>query len=313
MLYVSKTYNFLFIIFTLVFLIPKAVKAQQDPNFTQYMYNTMTINPAYAGTRDVWSTGLLFRSQWTGIDGAPITGTFSTHSPLKDGTMGLGMNIIHDRIGPEQDTYVNGNYSYILQLDRYTNFSMGISAGAHFRDVNFNELNIYNPGDPNFENIRNQISPQVGLGFQLYSDKYYVGLSSPFLLRTRHFDDGGSQNSRIRDEIHYYFTAGYVFDLSRNIQFKPSVLTRVVQGAPTRIDVSANFLFYEKFTLGAAYRLDASISAMTAIQATDALMLGFAYDYDTNDFTEFGNVSFEVFLRYELFKKYKKMYTPRFF
>lgn len=251
MLYVSKTYNFLFIIFTLVFLMPKAVKAQQDPNFTQYMYNTMTINPAYAGTRDVWSTGLLFRSQWTGIDGAPITGTFSTHSPLKDGTMGLGMNIIHDRIGPEQDTYVNGNYSYILQLDRYTNFSMGISAGAHFRDVNFNELNIYNPGDPNFENIRNQISPQVGLGFQLYSEKYYVGLSSPFLLRTRHFEDGGSQNSRIRDEIHYYFTAGYVFDLSRNIQFKPSVLTRVVQGAPTRIDISANFLFYEKFTLGA--------------------------------------------------------------
>ena len=290
------------------------VQAQQDPNFTQYMYNTMTINPAYAGTRDIWSTGLLFRSQWTGIDGAPQTATLSTHSPLREGTMGLGLNIIYDQIGPSKDTYVNVNYSYILDINRFTKFSMGISGGAHFREINFNELNIFDPTDPTFDNIRNQISPQVGIGFQLYSEKYYVGLSSPFLLRTQHFDDGGGdQTSRIRDEIHYYLTAGYVFDLSRDIQFKPSVLTRIVQGAPLRFDVSANFLFYEKFTLGAAYRLDAAISAMTAIQATDALMVGFAYDYDTSEFTEFENVSFEVFLRYELFKRYKKMYTPRFF
>ena len=306
-------FYYLIIVFITNLFGPFQLKAQQDPNFTQYMYNTMTINPAYAGTRDVWSTGLLYRSQWTGIDGAPATATFSTHSPLKDGTMGLGLNIIHDQIGPSKDTYVNANYSYILQLDRFTKFSMGISGGAHFRDINFNELNIFDPTDPNFENIRSQISPQVGIGFQLYSEKFYVGLSSPFLLRTQHFDDGGNQSSRIRDEIHYYLTAGYVFDLSRNTQFKPSILTRAVQGAALRFDFSANFLFYEKFTLGAAYRLDASISAMTAIQATDALMLGFAYDYDTTEFTEFGNVSFEVFLRYELFKRYKKMYTPRFF
>lgn len=309
----TKTYLFLFASILVYFTFSAKLHAQQDPNFTQYMYNTMTINPAYAGTRDIWSTGVLFRSQWTGIDGAPQTGTFSTHSPLRDGSMGLGMNIIHDRIGPAQDTYLNANYSYILQLNRFLKFSMGISGGVHFRDINFNQLNIFDPTDPNFENIRNQISPQVGLGFQLYSEKFYVGLSSPFLLRTQHFDDGGGQDSSIRDEIHYYLTAGYVFDINRDVQFKPSILTRVVQGAPTRIDVSANFLFYEKFTLGAAYRLDASFSAMTAIQATDALMLGFAYDYDTAEFTEFGNVSFEVFLRYELFKKYKKMYTPRFF
>ena len=285
---------------------------QQDPNFTQYMYNTMTINPAYAGTRDVWSTGLLYRSQWTGIDGAPMTGTFSTHSPLADGKMGLGLNIVHDEIGPAQNTFMNVNYSYMIQVSRFTKLSMGISGGMHFENINFNRLNIFDPTDPNFDNIRNRIFPQVGAGLQLYNDRYYVGLSAPFVLRSTQFEDGGG-DGRIREEIHYYLTAGYVFDLNPDLQFKPSILTRAVRGAPLRLDLTANLLFYEKFTIGAAYRWDAAISAMVGVQATDALLIGFAYDYDTVEFAEFQNASFEVFLRYELFKKYKKMYTPRFF
>lgn len=290
----------------------KSTNAQQDPNFTQYMYNTMTINPAYAGTRDVWSTGMLYRSQWTGIDGAPMTGTFSTHSPLADSKMGLGLNIVHDAIGPAENTFMNVNYSYILQVSRFTKLSMGLSGGLHFENINFNRLNIFDPTDPNFDNVRNRIFPQVGAGLQLYNDRYFVGLSAPFVLRSTQFEDGGG-NGRIREEIHYYLTAGYVFDLNPDLQFKPSILTRAVRGAPLRVDLSANFLMYEKFTLGAAYRWDAAISAMVGIQATDALLIGFAYDYDTVEFAEFQNASFEVFLRYELFKKYKKMYTPRFF
>ncbi len=302
-------------IITLVFFLlgfNNSIRAQQDPNFTQYMYNTMTINPAYAGTRDVWSTGMLFRSQWTGIDGSPMTGTFSSHAPLSDGKMGLGLNIVHDEIGPARNTFMNANYSYIIQVSRYTKLSMGVSGGLHFENINFNQLNIFDPSDPNFDNVRNRLFPQVGAGLQLYSDRYYVGLSAPFLLRSTQFEDGGGEG-RIREEIHYYLTAGYVFDLSPDVQFKPSFLTRAVRGAPLRLDLTANLLFYEKFTVGAAYRWDAAVSAMFAVQATDAMLIGFAYDYDTVEFAEFQNASFEVFLRYELFKKYKKMYTPRFF
>ncbi len=303
-------YQLVLVLISVVFT--QLTHAQQDPNFTQYMYNTMTINPAYAGTRDVWSTGMLYRSQWTGIDGAPMTGTFSTHTPLAEGKMGLGLNIVHDEIGPAQNTFMNVNYSYILQVSRFTKLSMGLSGGLHFENINFNRLNIFDPTDPNFDNVRNRIFPQIGAGLQLYNDRYYVGLSAPFVLRSTQFEDGGG-NGRIREEIHYYLTAGYVFDLNPDLQFKPSILTRAVRGAPLRVDVSANFLMYEKFTIGAAYRWDAAISAMMGVQATDALLIGFAYDYDTVEFAEFQNASFEVFLRYELFKKYKKMYTPRFF
>ncbi|MGM0636086.1 MAG: PorP/SprF family type IX secretion system membrane protein [Bacteroidota bacterium] len=313
----KKTFN----IFTLKFsfliasvlLLGNEGYSQQDPNFTQYMYNTMTINPAYAGTRDVWSTGLMYRSQWTGFEGAPQTLTLSSHTPIRDGEMGLGLNIIHDEVGISRNTDINANYSYILPISRFTKLSMGISAGANFRDINFNRLNIYDPSDVNFNNIRNQISPQVGFGFQLYNDDFYVGLSTPFVLRTKHFDDGGGQDSSIRQEIHYYLTAGYVFDLNRNVKFKPSILTRAVSGAPLRIDLSANLLFYDKFTLGAAYRVSSAFSALAGFQATDSIMIGFSYDYDATEFNQYNNGSFEVFLRFELFKKYKKLYTPRFF
>lgn len=306
------TANTLLVLVSSGFLCTNVAFAQQDPNFTQYMYNTLTINPAYAGTRDVWSTGLLYRSQWTGIEGSPRTATFSTHTPVKDGKVGLGMNIIHDEIGPQRDTHLNFNYSYIIDVSRYSKLSMGLSAGGRFIDVDFNRLSIFDPTDTSFGNVRNNISPQVGVGFQLYSDRYYIGLSAPFLLRTR-FDDGDPIESALRDELHYYLTAGYVFDLSREVQFKPSIMTRAVQGAPLRVDLSANFLFYEKFTLGAAYRLDAAVSAMAGFQISDALLFGVAYDYTVSEFSELRNPSFEAFLRYELFKKYKKMYTPRFF
>lgn len=309
--YISFRKQLLIIVFISLWI--QDSNAQQDPNFTQYMYNTMTINPAYAGTRDVWSTGLLYRSQWTGIDGAPMTATFSSHSPINDGKMGLGINIIHDEIGPQRDTHLNVNYSYIIDINRYTKLSMGVNAGGRFINVDFNRLNIFDPTDSSFDQIRNNISPQVGVGFQLYSDRFYVGLSAPFLLRTR-FDDGGDGiESTLRDELHYYLTAGYVFELSRDVQFKPSLMTRMVQGAPLRLDLSANFLFYEKLTLGAAYRFDAAVSALVGFQISDSMLLGLAYDYTVSEFAELRNPSFEVFLRYELFKKYKKMYTPRFF
>ncbi|NBC58934.1 MAG: type IX secretion system membrane protein PorP/SprF [Bacteroidetes bacterium] len=288
--------------------------AQQDPSFTQYMFNTMTINPAYAGTRNVLSASILHRSQWLGIDGAPETQTLSVHSPFRDGQMGIGLNVVHDRIGPATTTRFNGNYSYILPVDRYTSLSLGVSAGADIFDINFSDLNIFDPTDPNFQNdVQTRISPQVGLGAMLYNDIYYVSLSVPKLLRTKYYDDDQGASSVARERLHYYLTAGYVFDINENVKLKPSILTRVVSGAPLRVDLSANFLINDKFSLGGAYRLSSAFSVLSTYQISDTFMVGFSYDRDTSELVTFNDGSFEIFFRYELFKRYKKMYTPRFF
>jgi len=298
----------------MLFCLSFSASAQQDPSFTQYMFNTMTINPAYAGTRNVLSASLLHRSQWIGIDGAPETQTLSVHSPFRDGQMGLGLNIVHDRIGPATTTNFNANYSYIIPVDRYTSLSLGVSAGADIFDINFSDLNIFDPTDPNFQNdVESRLSPQVGLGAMLYNDRYYVSLSVPKLLTTKFYDDDLGAASVARQRLHYYLTAGYVFDINENVKLKPSILTRFVSGSPVRMDLSANFLIYDKFSVGGAYRLSSAFSVLSTYQISDAFLVGFSYDRDTSELVTFNDGSFEIFLRYELFRKYKKMYTPRFF
>ena len=300
--------------FMMVVLTSSTAIGQQDPSFTQYMYNTMTVNPAYAGTRDVLSANLLYRSQWIGIEGAPQTQTLTLHSPISDGQMGLGFNVINDQIGPVSETKVNGTYSYILPIDRYTNISFGINAGAELFNIDFSELNIFDEQDASFQNnVDNKISPQVGLGAMIYNDLFYVSLSAPRILRTEYYDAEDNSNTVARSRVHYYLTAGYVFDVNDNIRFKPSILSRYVSGSPLRVDVSANFLINDEFSIGASYRLSSSYGVMTSYQISDTLLAGVSYDRDSSELRNFNDGTFEIFLRFELFKKYRKMYTPRFF
>jgi len=309
-----KEINLHIIILTICTLSFAEIYAQQDPSFTQYMFNTMTINPAYAGTRNVLSANIFHRSQWIGIEGAPETQTLSLHSPINDGQMGLGLNIVHDQIGPATTTSFNGNYSYILPIDRFTSLSLGINAGAELFDIDFSKLNVFDTTDPNFQdNISTTISPQVGIGAMIYNDIYYISLSVPKLLKTDFYDNENGSTTIAQQRLHYYLTAGYVFDVRDNIKFKPSVLSRFVSGATTRIDMSANFLFYDKFSVGASYRLSSAFSVMSTYQISDSFLVGISYDRDTTELVTFNDGSFEIFFRYELFKRYKKMYTPRFF
>lgn len=296
--------------------ISSSVKAQQDAQYTQYMYNTLSINPAYAGSREVLSAVLLHRSQWVGVDGAPTTQTLSAHTPITKNLMGIGLNITNDAIGPSRQTYIDASYSYGIEVGRESQLNFGIKAGAHLLDVDYSKLDIFDNTDPNFQNdVDNKFSPQFGLGALLFAENYYVGLSVPNVLETKHFDQSNNSNSNtvVKERISYYLTGGYVFDLSSDLKLKPTLLTKMTEGAPLQVDVSANFLLYEKLTLGAAYRWDAALSGLVAFQFTDAWMLGFAYDTDTTKYTNYNDGSFEVFLRFELFKKYNKMLTPRFF
>lgn len=305
--------------FFIVFAFAKAMTAQQDPQYTQYMYNPIVINPAYAGNRGVTSIVGLHRSQWVGLDGAPRTQTLSISAPISDSNLGLGLSVVNDEIGPADETYIAADFSYTIPVGDDARMSFGLKAGAHLLNVDFTRLNIFNPSDPRLQtNVENRLSPTVGVGAYYHTDKFYLGLSAPNLLETNHFDESNDTSATTfiaQERIHFFGTAGYVFDLSDNVKFKPATLVKLVAGAPLQVDLSGNFLFNDKITIGAAYRWSAAVSALVGFQVSDQMMLGFAYDRET---TALGNAiyndgSYELLARFELFNSYDKIITPRFF
>jgi type IX secretion system PorP/SprF family membrane protein len=313
----KKIYFLLFITCTLFSL--QSV-AQQDPQYTQYMYNPQTINPAYAGSRDATTFAMLLRTQWVNFDGSPTTGTFSANTPLGAmENMGLGFSVVSETIGPAVETNINVDYAYHIYTSDVNRLAFGIKAGVDLLDVDFNKLQIADPNDPRFQtNIDNKLQPQVGAGVFYYSDDYYVGLSSPNFLSTKHFDesslDSDSQVTSVASEsIHYFLTAGYVFRLNSDLKFKPATLVKAVTGAPLQWDVTANFLYNDKLTLGLAYRWSAALSAMAGFQVSDGMFIGVGYDYQSTDIESYSDGSYEVMLRYDIFKKPERVLTPRFF
>ena len=307
--------------YTIILLILLGIfsaNAQQDPQYTQYMYNTQVVNPAYAGSRDVLSFGLLYRTQWVGFDGAPKTVTFTGDTPI--GTldnMGLGLSIVRDEIGPAIESNINIDYSYTINTSDNAELSFGMKAGIGLLDVDFTKLNIFDPGDVFEDNIDNKLQPQIGAGVYYNTEKFYAGLSVPNFLTTKHFDASSITNPNVEtlaaERLHYFLIAGYVFDLSDNLKFKPATLAKVVSGSPLQVDVSANFLLYEKVTLGVSYRWSAAISALVGFQATDEIFIGFAYDYQSTDIEDYSDGSYEFMIRFDIFNKPDRVLSPRFF
>ena len=304
--------NFLKII-TLVFLGTLGASAQQESQYTQYMYNTMTINPGYTGTRGIPSIFGMYRTQWVGLDGAPNTANFSIDSPISKDGQGIGFAVINDQIGPESTTNIALNYSYPIRLSSDVVMSLGISGSLHFLEVDYNKLRIHDETDPYLTGVLSQTSPNVGAGVYFHSnDKWYLGLSVPLILETKFFDD--VKVSVASRQMHFYAMGGYVFDLNSNLKFKPAAMIKAVQGAPLAVDVSANFLINDKLTLGAAYRWNAAVSGMAGFQITPGLNIGYAYDYDTEKIGNYNSGSHEIFLRFDLFSNTKyRLVTPRFF
>ncbi len=297
--------------------------AQQDAQYTQYMYNTISVNPAYAGSRGVMSIMGLHRSQWVGLDGAPRTQTLTLNTPLgSEGRVGLGLSLVNDDIGPTDETYIDVDFSYTIPMSDTGKLSFGLKGGVHLLNIDFQELSTFNANDALFENsVDNKLSPQIGVGVYYHTAKTYFGLSAPNILETDHFDEsttvsGSDAVSFLAEErINYYFIAGHVFDLTNELKFKPAVLSKLVFGAPLQVDVSANFLLYERLTLGVAYRWSAAVTGQVGFQISDSMMIGFAYDRETTELgqSQFNDGSYEVMLRFELFRKYGRMLTPRFF
>ncbi len=305
----------------LLLVVVEDVTAQQDAQYTQYMFNTITVNPAYAGSRGQFSAAALYRAQWVGLDGSPETFTLNLHSPIRNSNLGYGVSVVKDDIGDGvvSETYLDAVVSYTVDVSLDGKLSFGLKAGGNLLNLDFNGLRNFDAEPVNVDNIENRFSPNVGVGIYYHTSKFYAGLSAPNLLRTQHFDNSqtnaGSVQFLSQERINFYLITGYVFDIGGNNKFKPALLTKAVGGAPLQIDLSTSFLFNDKFSVGAAYRWDAAVSAMAGFQITDQLMLGLAYDRETSELggTQFNDGSFEIFLRYELVKTFNKLVSPRFF
>lgn len=284
--------------------------AQQDAQFTQYMYNTININPAYAGSRGALSMFALHRTQWVGLDGAPVTNTVSLNTPINESNLGLGVSLINDKIGPTTENTISADLSYTMQTSETWKLSFGIKATANLFDLDPSKLNPVDATDPSLQNY-NKFSPNIGAGLYLHSDKAYVGFSVPNFIQTNRYDD--NEVAIFKERISYYLIAGYVFDFNDYVKFKPALLTKMIEGAPLQVDVSGNFMFYDKFMVGLSYRWSASVSAMAGFQVTDGLYIGYGYDRETTNLNNYNSGSHEIFLRYELFKNISKITTPRFF
>ena len=289
------------------------VSAQQDPHYTQYMYNMSVMNPAYAGSKENLALGVLFRKQWVEIEDAPTTATLFGHSPVGK-NVGLGLSVISDKIGPVEENNVYADFSYTLKLGGDHKLALGLKTGLTLHNVDLYS-EIYNtlpdPNDGAFgEDVSNSYF-NFGTGAFYYTNKYYLGVSVPNMLKAKHLDfDGRSYGN---ESSHYFFTGGYVFDINQNVKFKPFFMVKSAFEAPASLDVSTNFMFHDKFEVGATYRLDDSFGAMVNYAITPSLRIGYAYDHIVSDLKVSTPSSHEVILLFDVNFSKKVSRSPRYF
>jgi type IX secretion system PorP/SprF family membrane protein len=301
----------LFLLALLVIAITET-KAQQDPQYTQYMYNMSVINPAYAGSKETVSGGVLYRQQWVGIEDAPTTGTFFMHSPVGR-NVGLGLSIISDKIGPVEENNFYADFSYTLNLGGEHKLAFGLKAGATMHKIDFTGIPATLPQtDPIFESSNpNSTFLNLGTGLFYYTNKYYVAFSVPNMLKSKYLDFNGRQYGT--DVLHYFLTGGYVFDINPNLKFKPFAMIKTSINAPVSFDLSTNFMLNDKFEMGATYRLEDSFGAMINVAVSPTLRIGYAYDRVVSDIGVISPSSHEVILLYDLNFPKKVSRSPRYF
>lgn len=294
-------------------------KAQQAPQYTQYMYNTQIINPGYTGSRGVMGITPLHRSQWAGVDGAPITQSLTLGSPVGR-KLGLGLSVINDRIGngTNNTTDVAFDFSYAVKTSQEGTLSFGLKAGGRLISTDLNKLRYYQPslGANSAESTNQKFAPNIGVGAYYYTPNFYVGLSIPRALTTDIFDiDTGNATYLAKDALRYYGMLGWVSYLGRGWKFKPAVLVNATTGEDLNVDLSTNFMYQDTYIIGASYRWNAAVGLLTGFQLTRHLLVGLAYDRETSALggVQYNDGSFELFLRYEVFFKKRRIVGSRFF
>lgn len=304
----------LLIIIVLLILEFNFSHAQQLPQFTQYMYNTISINPAYAGSREALSIVGLNRNQWVGFDGGPQTQTLSIHSPLRNEKIGLGLSIINDKSGYEKLTLVYADFSYTIKANDDVKISFGLKGGMTYyklSDELYTDIDVAE--DPFFDEKIDRWDSNFGAGLLVHSNRWYFGLSAPRLVN---HDLNKDKEYKSFERVHYYALGGYVFDLNKSLKFKPSFMVKYLKGVPLATDVTANFLFDEKFWLGASYRINGEqrdFGALADFQVTDQFRIGYTYEIPTGEVRPYASGSHEILLMYEFKFTKDKQKSPRYF
>ncbi|MCK0148188.1 type IX secretion system membrane protein PorP/SprF [Arenibacter sp. F26102] len=300
----------LLIFLMLLFVVSKTV-AQKEPQYTQYMYNIGSFNPAYVGTVETPDITGLYRAQWTGIPGAPKTMRFGVNLPFTNEKNGLGFNVVSDQLGPTTQTYIDVAYSFQVKLSDDTKLSFGVDAGGSLLDVDYTKGDFENPNEPllNNEDTFNKFYPTIGAGMFMYQENWYVGLSVPNFLTSGLYADEVA--NIIEDKVQFNLIGGYVFDLSEGLKFKPAFLMNYLNGSPLNLNMSTNFLISDVVTLGASYRWDNAISGLAGLQISNSLFLGYSYDYNTNGLGEYSQGSHEMILKFYLGKATGKSKTTK--
>lgn len=294
----------------LLFFFYGMVSAQQDPQYTQYMYNMSVVNPAYAGSKGHWSLGLLYRNQWTGLNGAPETGTLFVHTALNE-NIGIGGSLILDKIGPVTETNTYADLAYTINFNNNHKLAFGLKIGASFHNIGLTNLEVFDPNDPFFSSNINSVTPNFGAGLYYYTNNFYAGFSVPNLLESVHLDFNGFQLGS--ETNHFFLTAGMIFELSEQIELKPTFLMKSAFGAVNSFDLNLNARFLKRLELGVSYRTDDSFSALINIQISRALRIGYAYDAVSSNINIVGPSSSEILVLIDLFSKDKRIKSPRFF
>lgn len=288
--------------------------AQQDPMFTQYMHNAVSINPAYAGSRGTLNFVAIDRLQWIGIDGAPKTLTFSMNSPIMGYNVGIGFSVIHDEIGPTKQTGVYADYAYHLKVNSTIKLSFGIKGGVNLYDVNLTALRgAQNDNQLMLYGDRKLILPNFGLGSYLYSDRFYVGISIPKILQNSLTDDKNAVQNDYKEQRHYFLAGGLVLNISENIVLKPSTTIRLVNGSPISAELSAAVLLQNKLWLGGMYRFGDSIGAMIKFDISKQLSIGYSYDVTQSELRPYSMGTHEIYVSYDITFKSLKILSPRYF
>lgn len=300
--------------FLLLFICPEQGKAQQDPMYTQYMHNPLTVNPAYAGSTDMLSAMFLAREQWVGFDGAPKSRTLTMNVPVSRYNIGAGFAFINDELGPVKQNSFFGDIAYHLRFGERATLAMGIKGGFDMIQIDLMNLDLDQGNDDTFaQNFSEELIINFGVGLYYYTDRFYFGASIPRMLRNSYDNDGINTTSLGYKERHYFVTTGALFDLNEYVKLKPSVLSKIVWNAPLSVDLSANFIFNDRLWLGAGYRIEDSMNFLVHYQLTDQLRVGYAFDLTESELRRYSNGTHEIMVGFDFQFNKKKIMTPRYF
>lgn len=297
-------------VLSLICLLGGWLYAQQSPQYTQYMYNTLNINPGYTGSNGRLEATLLHRSQWTGIDGAPKTQSLSVHGKLSD-KVGLGFSAFNDNIGPANLTNINATFGYHLYISPTARLGLGLNAGIDILDIDWSKGRYYDGTDPTFNSNANELKPTIGAGAFFYTYNWYAGISVPNFVNTSFYSD--EDEVVYNTDMHYYLIGGYVFDISPSVLLKPTFMAKITSGAPVTYDISANVLLQNTFNLGVGYRFDDALSALVGFHLNQSFFVGYAFDYSLSDLNKYDNGSHEIILRFAVPEQRQRARSPRFF